>query len=89
MGVYFSNGLISVESDNWKARLGKLQSVLNLWKQRELSFLGRAMIVNVLGASRFCSWSPSFVAGVHLRWRAGGTGRRDTCFLWLGSGCGS
>ena len=53
MGVYFSNGLISVESDNWKARLGKLQSVLNLWKQRELSFLGHAMIVNVLGASRF------------------------------------
>ena len=54
LGVYFSNGLISVESDNWKARLGKLQSVLNLWKQRELSFLGRAMIVNVLGAS--CFW---------------------------------
>ena len=53
MGVYFSNGLISVESDNWKARVDRLQSVLNLWKQRELSFLGRTMIVNVLGASRF------------------------------------
>ena len=27
--------------------------MLNLWKQRHLSFLGRALIVHVLGASRF------------------------------------
>ena len=53
LGVYFSNGLVSVESDNWKSKLDKLQNVVNLWKQRELSFLGRAMIINALGASRF------------------------------------
>ena len=53
LGVYFSNGLVSVEDDNWKAKLTKLKSVLGLWSQRDLSFLGRAMIVNVLGASRF------------------------------------
>ena len=53
LGVYFSNGLLSVESDNWKSKLDKLETVLNLWKQRELSFIGRAMIVNVLGANRF------------------------------------
>ena len=53
LGVHFSNGLVSVESDNWRAKLDKLELVLNLWKQRDLSFLGRALIVNVLGASRF------------------------------------
>ena len=53
LGVYFSNGLLSVDNDNWKCKLDKLQSVLNLWSSRELSFIGRAMIINVLGASRF------------------------------------
>ena len=53
LGVYFSNGLVSVDSDNWRAKLDKLESVLNLWKHRELSFLGRALIVNTLGTSRF------------------------------------
>ena len=53
LGVYFSNGLVSVESDNWKSKLDKLETVLNSWKQRELSFVGRAMKVNVLGGSRF------------------------------------
>ena len=53
LGVHFSNGLLSVENDNWKHILDKMETVLNLWSQRDLSFLGRAMIVNVLGASRF------------------------------------
>lgn len=53
LGVFFSNGLICVDNDNWKTKLDKLQSVLNLWRSRELSFIGRSMILNVLGASRF------------------------------------
>lgn len=53
LGVFFSNGLLSVDSDNWKSKLDKLKSILNLWSSRELSFMGRAMILNVLGASRF------------------------------------
>ena len=53
LGVHFSNGLVSVDSENWRAKLDKLELVLNLWKRRDLSFLGRALIVNVLGASRF------------------------------------
>ena len=51
LGVHYSNGLVSVESANWRAKLDKLELVLNLWKQRDLSFLGRALIVNVSGAS--------------------------------------
>ena len=53
LGVYFSNGLVSVESVNWRSKLDRLQNVTNLWKQRELSFLGRVMIIDVLGTSRF------------------------------------
>ena len=52
LGVFFSNGLVCVDDDNWRTKLNKLSSVLGLWKQRDLSFIGRAMIVNVLGASR-------------------------------------
>ena len=52
LGVFFSNGLVSVDEDNWKVKLNKLSSVLGLWKQRDLSFVGRSLIVNVLGASR-------------------------------------
>ena len=53
LGVFFGNGLVSVDQDNWKPKLDKLKSVLNLWSSRELSFVGRSMILNVLGASRF------------------------------------
>ena len=52
LGVYFSNGLVNVDDDNWRAKLDKLSSVLNLWKQRDLSFIGRTLVVNTLGASR-------------------------------------
>ena len=53
LGVFFSNGLVSVEQDNWKFKLDKLKLVLSLWSSRESSFIGRYMILNVLGASRF------------------------------------
>ena len=44
LGVYFSNGLVDVERDNWGCKLDKLQQTLGLWSQRDLSFLGRGMI---------------------------------------------
>ena len=61
VGVYFSNGLLSVEQDNWKPKLDKLKSVLNLWSSRELSFIGHAMILNVVGASHF--WHVAKILG--------------------------
>lgn len=53
LGVHFSNGLVNVDADNWKSKLDKLKQSLGLWSQRDLSFIGRSMIVNFLGASRF------------------------------------
>ena len=47
LGVFFNNGLVSVDNDNWKTKLDKLKTVLNLWSSRELSFIGRSMILNL------------------------------------------
>lgn len=53
LGVYFSNGLSTVEQENWQPKLSKLEKNLNLWKSRNLSLVGKALIVNTLGASKF------------------------------------
>lgn len=51
LGVFF--GTIPVEQDNWQPRISKLEKVLNLWKSRSLSLIGKSMIVNILGLSKF------------------------------------
>ena len=53
LGVFFSSGLVSVD-DNWIAKLNRLSSILGLWKQRDLSLIGRSLIVNVFRASHLC-----------------------------------
>ena len=53
LGVYFSNGLVAVDEENWRLKLDKLKGTLGLWWQRDFSFLGRGMTLNVLGARRF------------------------------------
>ena len=53
LGVYFSNGLVNVDEDNWRCKLDKVKRTLGLWSQGDLSLLARGMILNVLGASRF------------------------------------
>ena len=51
LGVVF--GTESTELDNWQPKLNKLEKSLNLWKSRSLSFIGKSMILNVLGLSKF------------------------------------
>lgn len=50
LGVFF--GTVDVERDNWEPRLSKLDSVLNMWKTRSLSLIGKYLIVNILGISK-------------------------------------
>lgn len=50
-GVFFSNGFVCVEGDNWKLKLDKFSFVFNLWSFREFFFIGRFMIINILGVS--------------------------------------
>ena len=42
-----------VDHENWLPRLSKLENNLNLWKTRSLSMIGKTLIINVLGASKF------------------------------------
>lgn len=51
LGVFF--GTVPVEQDNWQIRINKLEKSLNLWKSRSLSLVGKSLIINVLGLSKF------------------------------------
>ena len=50
LGVVF--GTVPVERNNWEPRLSKLDSCLSLWKSRSLSFVGKVLILKVLGLSK-------------------------------------
>ena len=50
------------EEINWRPRIVAVKNVLNSWRQRNLSFRGKALIVNALALARI--W---YVAGLlHL-----------------------
>ncbi|KAK3728108.1 hypothetical protein QZH41_014265, partial [Actinostola sp. cb2023] len=51
LGIVFGQG--EVETDNWGPKLAKLEKCLNVWRTRELSLIGKALIINTVGASRF------------------------------------
>ena len=50
LGIVF--GTLNVDRDNWEPRLSKLDKSISLWKSRALSFLGRVLILNILGLSK-------------------------------------
>ena len=50
LGIIF--GTESTEIDNWQPKINKLEKALNLWKSRSLSFIGRGLIINVIGLSK-------------------------------------
>ena len=49
LGLYFGNR--DLDKDNWSARVAKLEKRLNFWKSRTLSFKGKSLIINTIGAS--------------------------------------
>ena len=63
LGVVF--GTVPVERDNWEPRLSKLDNSLSLWRSRSLSFVGRVLILNVLGLSKLLYLSRVLI---HPRW---------------------
>jgi len=52
LGVFFF-GTVPVETDNWTPKINKLEKPLNLWKSRSLSLVGKSLIINALGLSKF------------------------------------
>ena len=79
LGGYFSQQ--NVERDNWSPKLAKLEKILNLWSSRELSFVGRSLIINVLGASLFWYLAKIFIVP---NWVIAAFDRLVWPFLWKG-----
>ena len=51
LGVFVGPG--DLESANWRPRLDAVANVLSSWRQRSLSYGGRALVINSLALSRF------------------------------------
>ena len=49
LGVFLGPG--NLEEDNWLPRLAAVENVLSSWRQRVLSFKGRALVINALSLS--------------------------------------
>ena len=50
LGVFIGPG--DLEIDNWRPRITAVENVLSSWKQRSLSYGGRALVINALALSR-------------------------------------
>ena len=50
LGVYV--GLCSLEEDNWCPRINAVEKTLLSWRQRNLSFRGKALVINAFALSR-------------------------------------
>lgn len=50
LGVFIGPG--DLESANWRPRLDAIANVLSSWRQRSLSYGGRALVINSLALSR-------------------------------------
>ena len=50
LGVFAGSG--NVEEANWRPRITAVENVLNSWRQRSLSYGGRALVINALVLSR-------------------------------------
>ena len=49
LGVFL--GPLDLEEDNWRPRLSAVENVLLSWRQRALSFRGKALVINALALS--------------------------------------
>ena len=50
LGVFLGPG--NLEEENWRPRITAVENVLNSWRQRSLSYRGKALVINALALSR-------------------------------------
>ena len=50
LGVFLGPG--NLEEENWRPRITAVENALNSWRQRSLSYRGRALVINALALSR-------------------------------------
>ena len=79
LGVFL--GPLASEEDNWRPRITAVQNVLSSWRQRFLSFRGKALVINALALSRI--W---YVASlIHMpQWVLRELNQNVFCFFWSG-----
>ena len=79
LGVFLGPG--DLDEDNWKPRIAAVENTLSSWRQRILSFQGRALVINALALSRV--W---YVASlIHMpAWVFGELLRLVFSFFWKG-----
>ena len=79
LGVFLGPG--NLDDDNWKPRIAAVENTLSSWRQRILSFQGRALVINALALSRV--W---YVASlIHMPpWVFGELLRLVFSFFWKG-----
>ena len=82
LGVFVGPG--DLKEDNWQPRIDTVEKVLSSWRQRSLSFKGKALVINALALSRV--WyvaslihMPDWVVSklVRLTFHFFGRGKRD------------
>lgn len=62
LGVYIGKDQNICNELNWKIKINKVKSILNMWLQRHLTIQGRVIVVNTLMMSRF--WYTLFVSSM-------------------------
>ena len=79
LGVFLGPG--NLDDDNWKPRIAAVENTLSSWRQRILSFQGRALVINTLVLSQV--W---YVASlIHMPpWVLGKLLRLVFSFFWKG-----
>ena len=63
LGVFLGTG--NLDDDNWRPRIDAVANTLFSWRQRILSFRGRALVINALGVGVVCGFSCPHAPWVH------------------------
>ena len=77
LGVFF--GVVDAQRHNWEPKLFKLDKMLTIWKPRSLSMIGKSLVINVLGVSKFLYLARVLVTP---RWVIEGYNSLISKFLW-------
>ena len=57
LGVYFGYNKLSLETNQWNEKINNIESVLNLWRQRNLTLYGKVTILKSLIAAKILYWA--------------------------------
>ena len=79
LGIFLGPG--NLEEENWRPRITAVENALNSWRQRSLSYRGKALVINALALSRV--W---YVASlIHVpRWVGAELNTLIFKFFWSG-----